>query len=172
MATVSRQLPTRPHLDVPKREARELLAQWREGRPEALERIRHRHPKFNQVPEDSIAIPTFKLNEAQRVIASEYGFASWAALKKRISADTTIGELQDAIESGDRDTVGKILRANPELATSLERLAEKPYDDGWIYEFEGAPDSRAMDVNGYRNLLDATIDRMLQKEQESQASHE
>jgi hypothetical protein len=100
---------------VPKREARELLAQWREGRPEALERIRHRHPKFNQVPEDSIAIPTFKLNEAQRVIASEYGFASWAALKKRISADTTIGELQDAIESGDRDTVVKILRANTEL---------------------------------------------------------
>ena len=115
MATVSRQLPTRPHLDVPKREARELLAQWREGRPEALERIRHRHPKFNQVPEESIAIPTFKLHEAQRVIASEYGFASWAALKKRISADTTIGELQDAIERGDRDTVVRILRANPEL---------------------------------------------------------
>lgn len=67
---------------------------------------------------------------------------------------------------------GKFLRANPELATSLERLAEKPYDEGWIYEFEGTPDSRAMDVNGYRNLLDATIDRMLQKEQEPQASHE
>jgi hypothetical protein len=26
-----------------------------------------------------------------------------------------------------------------------------------------------MDVNGYRNLLDATIDRLLQKEQESKA---
>lgn len=115
MATVSRQLPKRPHLDVPKREARELRAHWREGRPEALERIRHQHPKFNDVPEASIAIPIFKLSDAQRVIAREYGFANWAALKKRISADTTIGELQNAIGSGDRDTVVGILRANPEM---------------------------------------------------------
>ena len=67
---------------------------------------------------------------------------------------------------------GKFVRANPDLAAGLEQLSEKPYDEGWIYEFEGAPDERRMDVNGYRNLLDATIDRMLQKEQESKASHE
>jgi glycine cleavage system H protein len=64
---------------------------------------------------------------------------------------------------------GKFLRANPELAKNLEVLSEKPYDEGWIYEFAGAPDARVLDVNGYRNLLDATIDRMLQKEQESKA---
>ena len=29
MATVSRGLPQRPHLDIPKREARELLNAWR-----------------------------------------------------------------------------------------------------------------------------------------------
>jgi hypothetical protein len=115
MATVSRGLPKQPHLDVPKREARELLAHWREGRPEALERIRHRHPKFNDVPEAEIEIPVFKLADAQRVIAGEYGFTSWAALKKRISADTMMGELQDAIGSGDRETVVRILRANPEM---------------------------------------------------------
>jgi glycine cleavage system H protein len=67
---------------------------------------------------------------------------------------------------------GSFVRGNPELAQSLESLSEKPYDAGWIYEFEGEPDARAMDVNGYRNLLDATIDRMLQKEQESKATHE
>jgi glycine cleavage system H protein len=67
---------------------------------------------------------------------------------------------------------GKLTQANPELGKSLEQLSQKPYDEGWIYEFEGEPDARAMDVNAYRNLLDATIDRMLQKEQESKASHE
>lgn len=67
---------------------------------------------------------------------------------------------------------GKFARGNPELAKSLEPLSEKPYDSGWIYEFEGEPDARAMDVNSYRNLLDATIDRMLQREQESKAQHE
>ena len=42
MATVSRDLPERPHLDVPKREARELLDAWREGEIAALDRIRGR----------------------------------------------------------------------------------------------------------------------------------
>jgi glycine cleavage system H protein len=64
---------------------------------------------------------------------------------------------------------GRFVRANPEVASKLEAIAEKPYDEGWLYEVEGEPDSRAMDINGYRNLLDATIDRMLQKEQESKA---
>jgi glycine cleavage system H protein len=67
---------------------------------------------------------------------------------------------------------GRYLRGNPSLSGSLEALAERPYDEGWLYEFEGSPDSRAVDVNGYRNLLDATIDRMLQKEQETKATHE
>jgi hypothetical protein len=115
MPTVSRHLPPQPHLDVPKREARELLAHWREGRPEALERIRHRHPEFNEAIDAPIPIPVFKLNDAQRVVAAEYGFSSWAALKKRISADTAAGALQDAIGSDDRAAVVEILRANPEM---------------------------------------------------------
>jgi hypothetical protein len=115
MATVSRQLPSRPHLDVPKREARELLNEWREGRPAALERIRHAHPRFNDATDVPVAIPVFKLSDAQRVIAREYGFTTWAAMKKRVSAASTAGALQDAIENGDRDAVVAILRSDPEL---------------------------------------------------------
>ena len=65
---------------------------------------------------------------------------------------------------------GRLVGANRGLARNLTALAGSPYEEGWIYEFEGKPDARAMDVNGYRNLLDATIDRMLQKEQESNAT--
>lgn len=115
MATVSRQLPARPHLDVPKREARELLDHWREGRPEALERVRHAHPKFNSTTETAPPITMFKLSDAQRVIAREYGFANWTAMKQRIAAASVAGALQDAIENGERDTVVTILRANPEM---------------------------------------------------------
>jgi len=39
MATVSRGLPDRPHLDVPKREARELLDDCRKGDADALARL-------------------------------------------------------------------------------------------------------------------------------------
>ena len=74
MATVSRGLPERPHLDVPKREARELLNQWRNGEREAFERIRRRHPRFEKRDDSVLAAGAFQLSDAQLVIAREYGF--------------------------------------------------------------------------------------------------
>jgi len=59
---------------------------------------------------------------------------------------------------------------NPGLAGSLAELVERPYDAGWLYEFAGEPDARAMDVDGYRALLDATIDRMLEKQQQQESN--
>lgn len=53
---------------------------------------------------------------------------------------------------------------NSGLETGLEYVGEKPYEDGWIYQFSGKPDPRAMDVEGYRALLDATIDRLLERQ--------
>jgi glycine cleavage system H protein len=58
---------------------------------------------------------------------------------------------------------------NPDLAGTLAELIERPYDAGWLYEFTGEPDPRAMDVEGYRALLDATIDRMLEKQQQQES---
>jgi hypothetical protein len=115
MATVSRTLPKRPHIDVPKREARELLAEWGEKLPEALERVRHGHPRFKNTSESALPVATFKLADAQQVVASEYGFANWAALKKRITANTATAAIQAAIESGERDTVIAILKADPAM---------------------------------------------------------
>ena len=114
MATVSRSLPRQPHLDVPKREARELLAGWRANRPGALERIRARHPKFRD-PAAAAEAPAFKLADAQLVLAREYGFASWPELKRRIEANPAAVDLQRAIHADDAATVGRILRAHPEL---------------------------------------------------------
>jgi len=71
MATVERRLPERPHLDVPKREARELLKEWRAGVPEALDRIRRRHPKFREADHAAISAAKFLLNDAQLVLARE-----------------------------------------------------------------------------------------------------
>src|SRR5690349_3426984 len=105
MATVSRQLPQRPHLDVPKREARELLGAWRTGQTEALERIRHCHPRYHESTDADIAAATFKLSDAQQVVAREYGFTNWTALKQRISGATVANALQTAIQHDDREMV-------------------------------------------------------------------
>jgi glycine cleavage system H protein len=54
---------------------------------------------------------------------------------------------------------------NPDLRSDLEVLSRAPYDAGWLYQFEGEPDARCLDVDGYQGLLDATIDRILAKQQ-------
>src|SRR5262245_45343234 len=115
MATVSRGLPEKPHLDVPKREARALLKEWRASLPEALDRIRKRHPRFRDASDASISEGKFLLNDAQIVVAREYGFSNWAELKERINANTVAGLLQDAIHNDDRESVVRLLRANPNL---------------------------------------------------------
>lgn len=65
---------------------------------------------------------------------------------------------------------GKFVGGNPELATSLAGITERPYDAGWLYEFSGKPDERAVDIDGYRALLDATIDRMLEKQKSDESN--
>jgi hypothetical protein len=115
MATVSRQLPGRPHFDVPKREARTLLKEWRAGVPEALDRIKRRHPRFREADPATIAAGKFLLNDAQLVVAREYGFSHWAELKERINTNTVAGLLQEAIHKDDRETAMRLLRANPSL---------------------------------------------------------
>jgi hypothetical protein len=115
MATVSRGLPDEPHLDVPKREARELLDSCRGGAAEAVDRIRRRHPKFQDTPDAAALVAGFKLADAQLVIAREYGFSTWTALKQRIAARSAARSLDDAIRADDQDAVVTLLRANPEM---------------------------------------------------------
>jgi hypothetical protein len=115
MATVSRGLPKKPHLDVPKREARALLKEWRARMPEALDRIRRRHPRFRDANDATISEGKFLLNDAQSVVAREYGFGDWAELKARINSETVAGLLQEAIYNNDRQTLVRLLEANPDM---------------------------------------------------------
>ncbi len=115
MATVSRRLPERPHLDVPKREARELFDHCRNSHTDALERVRRRHPKFKNVTDDRAIAAGLKLSDAQLVVAREYGFSDWTTLKQRIAAHAAATDLQKAIADDDRTAVIAILRTNPEM---------------------------------------------------------
>jgi hypothetical protein len=115
MATVSRGLPVNPDLDAPKREARELLEQWGAAWPEALARIQQRHPRFRGASPQSIATATFVLEDAQLVLAREYGFSNWAELEERIDVNTVAQLLQAAIHSDDLETVNRLLRSHPTL---------------------------------------------------------
>lgn len=52
-------------------------------------------------------------------------------------------------------------------------LAESdPYGDGWLYRLQGAPAPDAVDVHGYVAILDATIDKMLEKRHDGMPADE
>ena len=114
MSTVSRDLPAHPHLDVPKKQAQELLAQSKKKLTDALDRVRRRHPRFHVTDDDSISTH-LKLSDAQLVIAREYGFSSWALLKKRITGNTIAQLIDKAIRGNDGAAVKQLLTAYPGL---------------------------------------------------------
>jgi len=65
---------------------------------------------------------------------------------------------------------GAFVGGNPTLTAGLRCVDRDPYETGWVYEFDGEPDRRSLDVNGYRAFLDDTIDRLLARQkQEEQA---
>ncbi len=63
---------------------------------------------------------------------------------------------------------GKFVTGNSGLTSGLEYVNEKPYVEGWLYQIVGEPDNRALGVDGYRALLDATIDRILEKQRQDE----
>lgn len=84
---MTRTLPERPSLDQYKRQAKELLKACRNGDAEARERLRARLPRLAAASDSEAA--RIALADAQRVIALEHGFPSWAKFKRRIEAVTS-----------------------------------------------------------------------------------
>ena len=113
-STVSRDLPANPHIDVPKKQARELLRQCKAKSVDAIDRIKRRHPKFGTADDDAIDA-RLKLSDAHLVIAGEYGFSSWRQLKERITGDTVVQLIHKAIRSNDTTAVTQLLTAHPNL---------------------------------------------------------
>jgi ankyrin repeat protein len=74
-------LPSRPHLDQLRKQAKDLLAAWRAGDAEALSSLREHHPEH---PQGTVPPADLRLADAQLVTARRYGFASWPRLKEEV----------------------------------------------------------------------------------------
>src|SRR5262245_23267047 len=55
------------------------------------------------------------LANAQFQVARQYGFASWPKLKAHVESSQTVGQLKQAIDSGDFERVKELMTRNPEL---------------------------------------------------------
>jgi hypothetical protein len=76
---MSKQLPPNPHLDVLKKQARQLLNAFQAEEPEAFERIEQALPDL-----PPSAREVFTLRQAQQVVAHEHGFSSWQRLAQHV----------------------------------------------------------------------------------------
>ncbi|MBL9140162.1 MAG: glycine cleavage system protein H [Verrucomicrobiales bacterium] len=66
---------------------------------------------------------------------------------------------------------GRFLGGNPALDQGLEILTRQVHET-WMYQVAGKPDPKTMNVMEYAALLDATIDRILEKQGASAPSEE
>src|SRR2546426_12620657 len=59
---------------------------------------------------------------------------------------------------------GRFRGGNAGLRENVKLISKDPYGAGWLYTVEGTPDPNCVNVETYRNILDKTIDRMLEKQ--------
>jgi ankyrin repeat protein len=106
MSTLTRRLPPHPSLDQLRRQAKDLLRQYRAGDPAAVAEVKQFEWRANPA--------AFALNDAQRVLARAYGFESWPRLKAFVDG-VTVRRLADAVQAGDMAQVRVLLGVRPEL---------------------------------------------------------
>lgn len=107
-------LPDRPDLAQQKKRAKELLHAFAAADAEANARVRAILPDK----------PRITLADAQFVVAREYGFASWAALKQHIDAHakgtrTLEEEVGDAFRRHDAKAVRRLFEQHPALRARI-----------------------------------------------------
>ena len=100
----SRKLPERPNLEHLKKQAKRLLAAYRQGDAEAVAEV----TQFERNPDPA----HFALADAQRVLARTYGFASWKKLKAYL--------ITGAIQRGDSESLRALIAelSNPQAVLS------------------------------------------------------
>jgi GNAT superfamily N-acetyltransferase len=80
----ARDLPGDPSLEHLKNQARALQRRVRAGEEDALAAVGEFHPRPAAVTGESPGLAGFWLADAQLVIARQYGFASWARLRRNV----------------------------------------------------------------------------------------
>lgn len=119
------QLPNRPNLDLLKKQAKDLLAAYRRGEPDALARFRESLPSATGKDDRALAALGLRLHDAQSCLAREYGFPSWRDLGSFVTAQRAYGADRAAsirnwaglVYAG--DISGSTDRARPEAAARM-----------------------------------------------------
>ena len=78
-------LPARPSIEYLRNQAKDLLRAYRSGHPSAITRFRASLSHYSRLTDDDVSRLSLSLGDAQRVVATEYGFQSWLHLRNHVS---------------------------------------------------------------------------------------
>ena len=126
-----RSLPENPSLQHLRYQAKDLLKGHRAHDCAVAQRVREFHPRWAKASDAEIFTAHLTLSNAQLAIAREYGFASWARLKRRVEKpkpvdavglphhqrieDPIFRRAVDLIDSGDVEALRDHLKKHPAL---------------------------------------------------------
>ena len=94
---MSASLPRSPDLHHIRKRAKQLLNEHREGGHSVGERIRHHHARFAGVALSEILAANFSLQDAQLVVAREFGQSNWSRL---VAVVDLMQEVHQTLERG------------------------------------------------------------------------
>ena len=111
-----------PNLENLKKQAKLILRWHREGHYPVAAQIRRFLPHFLNVPDSEILAASFKLSDAQEMVARQQGFDSWQALKAGLSTTPLKMKSSPSKSSPSKAT---IVDAEPQLyVTDIGRSCE------------------------------------------------
>ena len=139
-----RTLPARPDLEQQKKLAKELLVAFRRGDADARARVRAELPDKQ----------TIALADAQFVLAREYGFTSWPALREHIETSAVerlapIDRFKKSVRDGDATTLRRLLRQHEDVRAAINEP---------IFSFDSPAIVAASDVRVVDALLEFGAD--------------
>jgi len=126
-----RHLPPNANLDHLKHQAKDLRKAHSAHQPDAAQRIREFHPRFQAAADPEIFSAQFSLADAQLSIAREHGFASWTRLKAHVEKltppdrrelprheqidDVLFSRAVELLDAGDEAGLRALLQQHPNL---------------------------------------------------------
>src|SRR3954466_14210456 len=140
MAPARRALPAHANLEQQRKLAKELLSDFRSGDANAVARIRAELPDKKRIV----------LADAQLVLAREYGFASWTALRDHVAAlqkQTISAEerFRRAVQHQDADELRELIPLREELRSIIDAPAFA-FDSPALVHVAGSDDVEIIDA--------------------------
>ena len=121
-----RKIPIRPGLPNLEREAAMLHRAAQEGRPWCASRFRARVTRLADVPDDEIGGAGVTLEEARQVIATDYGYASWADLDAEVGRLRPVHTFESLAELEDAEIREIIVRLGRDrLSVALKTVSDR-----------------------------------------------